>query len=357
MARRFIVHVGAPKTGTSAFQEWAVENRARLADAGYLYTAVGATPGGNHAALVSALAGAIEDPARTSHLVRLFERELQDHPEADVILSSEMMTSLRFMPNMPRLYRALARHTEQATVVLVVRDQIAWRNSCYAQAREMLTPLPPFREYIKIGRHGPRGGNWHWLEQKYRTAGFDVAPLAFDRRVRERGIVAALASLDCLAGLAPIAGNERREANPSVGDLALLVAERVRAAIAGPGSGTGPGPGSGGELPAGLRPKLMPIIARHARRFPVVPFNGFDQDLADQIRAAYLPSNELFAARHFGCAWQELFPPIPVAHVSPDDIAALTPAQRSQVSAAAGRVLIEAIDADIVQVSARRQAG
>lgn len=343
MARRFVVHVGAPKTGTSAFQEWAVANRVALRESGFHYPAIGATAGGNHAALVSALSGAIDDSPRRTHLTRLFERDLEAHPDATVILSGEMMTTLRFLPYMAGLRRALASFGGDATVVLCVRDQISWRNSCYAQTREMMTPLPPFRDYIAIGKNGPRGGNWDFLERKYRKAGFDFEPLAFDRRVRDIGIVAAIGSLPCLAGLTSAADAERREANPSVGDLALLVAEEVRNAIAGPG----------GELPVGLRPKLMPIITRHAARLPVTSFNGFDLPLADEIRAAYLPSNNAFAQRHFGCDWQTLFPPSTPGHVSHDDIDELAPRDRRRVRDVAGRALMEAIDAGILQLTPR----
>lgn len=342
MARRFVVHVGAPKTGTSAFQEWAVEHRTTLADAGLLYTAVGATAGGNHAALVGALSGALPETPRTEHLVRMFERDLDANPDADVILSGEIMTTLRFLPHMVGLRQALARYTDHATIVLCVRDQISWRNSCYAQSREMMKPLPRFRDYVAIGPKGPRGGNWSFLENRYRKAGFDFEPLAFDKRVRDIGIVAALASLACLKRLAPLAISERREANPSVGDLALLVAEQVRRTIAGPD----------GELPAGLRPKLMPMVAKHAARLPAASFNGFDLALADEIRARYLPSNDQFAKRHFGCDWQALFPPSTPSHLSHDDIADLTPKERRQVRDAAGRVLLEAVERNVLNLTA-----
>lgn len=343
MPRRFIVHVGAPKTGTSAFQEWAVANQAALLDAGYLYSMAGATRGGNHAALVSALGGTIEDEARTTHLIRLFELDLAAHPDADVILSAEMMTTLRFLPNMTRLRRAIGRYADHATVVLAVRDQIAWRNSCYAQTREMLTPLPRFRDYIAIGKHGARSGNWNFLEERYRRAGFEFEPLAFDRRVRDIGIVAAMGALACLKGLTAAADAERREANPSVGDLALLVAEHVRETIAGPL----------GELPPGLRPKLVPIIARHTARLPVASFNGFDQPLADEFRDIYRESNDIFARRNFDCDWQDLFPPSPVGHVSHDVVDDLLPRDQRRVRDAAGRVVLDAVGSGLLTLATR----
>jgi hypothetical protein len=343
MARRIIVHVGAPKTGTSAFQEWAVRNHGALLAAGFLYTAAGATPGGNHAALVSALGGAIEDEARTAHLVRLFEQDLAAHPTADIIISSELMTTLKFMPNMPRLRRALSRYGDEATVLLVVRDQIAWRNSCYAQTREMMARLPPFRNYVAIGKNGPRSGNWIFLEQKYRKAGFAFEALAFDRTVRDIGIVAAMTNLPSLRGLAGVAAEDRLEANPSVGDLALLVAEQVRATIAGPE----------GDLPPGLRPQLMPIVAAQTARLPRTSFNGFDPALADEIRSAYRDSNEEFAQRHFGAAWTDLFPPSLPSHVSCDTVSALPPRERRQVRNLAGQVLIEALERDLLTIAPR----
>jgi len=344
MARRIVVHVGAPKTGSSAFQEWAVRNREALLGAGFLYPASGATEGGNHAPLAWALGGMIEDPARAAHLVRSLERELTAHPDHDVILSAETMTSLRYLPNVTRLYRALAEHGEQVTVVQVVRDQVPWRNSCYAQAREMLTPLPPFREYVAIGKHGPRGGNWEFLEDRYRRAGFSYEALAFDGELRRKGIVAAMAELPSLAGIAPLTADSKHEANPSVNDTALLVAERVRAAIAGPGA----------TVAAGMRPQLMPLIQRHTRRLPGASFNGFDEPLADVIRTAYRTTNQAFARRHFARDWDDLFPPAPITHISVDDVTALPEREQRVVRDAAGRIIVDALDAGILQLSPPR---
>lgn len=343
MARRFVVHVGAPKTGTSAFQEWAVRNRSALLQAGFLFPETGATPLGNHAAMVSALGGAIEDEDRLTHLLRLFDRELRAHPDVAVILSAEMMTTLKFLPNMTRLRRALRHHGGEATVVLVVRDQIEWRNSCYAQAREMLTPLPPFRKYVNVGKHGPRGGNWDFLEQRYRDAGFSFETLAFDRRVRDQGIVAAMTTLPSLAGLAGVAERERTETNPTAGALALLVAEQVRATFSDPR----------GTIPMSVRSRLAPIIRDHAAELSQARFNGFDHDMVDVMRATYRDSNEVFARRNFGASWEELFPPKTFDYVSCDSIDELDREERLQVRTVAGRVLIEAIEAGLLQLSAR----
>lgn len=343
MGRRFIIHIGAPKTGTSAFQEWSADNRQALLESGYLYPTTGATAGGNHAALVSALSGMIDDEARADHLTRSFHNELISHPDVSVILSAEIMTTVRFLPNINNFRNGLSDYTDDATVVLVVRDQVAWRNSCYAQAREMMTQLPPFREHIRPGRRNPGAGNWDLIEHRYREAGFKFEALPFDSRVRDTGIVAGMASLASLAGLTSIADPQRREANPSAGDLALLVTEQVRQIIAGPH----------GSLPPGLQPKLTPIIARNTAHFPFNSFNGFDQPHADELRDMYLQSNNVFSQRHFGCDWQELFPPLPVGPVSEDNLTLLDPAKRRRVRSVAGQILIEAIDEGVLQLSTR----
>ncbi len=340
MVRRFVVHVGAPKTGTSAFQEWAVANRAALLEAGYLYPVSGATPGGNHAALVGALSGALEDAARAAHVVRLFEREINEHPDVAVILSAETMATLRFLPNMTRLRRRLRNYAEKATVVLVVRDQLAWRNSGYAQARQMLAPLPRFRDYCAIGPAGPRGGNWDFLEQRYRKAGFQFETLAFDRSTRDAGIVTAMSSLICLDGLASAASTDRAETNASVNDLALLVHDEVRRLVAGQ---------DGAPHPL-TRLKLMPIIAKHTAHLTGASFNGYDQALADEMRSVYRDSNDAFARRHFGRNWEQIFPPAPVTYVSSDTVNDLNPRGRRQVATAAARVLMDAVEADILHI-------
>lgn len=340
MARRFIVHVGAHKTGTSAFQEWAVRNRAALLDAGFLYPVSGATKLGNHAAMVSALGGAIDDEKRSAHLLRMFDKELESQPNAAVILSAELMSTLGFMPKLGQFHHSLAQYSQDATVVLVVRDQIEWRNSCYAQARQMLSRLPRFRDFTRVGKQGPRSGNWNFIEQKYRDAGFAFETLAFDKRVRESGIVAAMAGLPCLAGTADVGDRERLEANPTVGALALLVAEQVRAAV-----------DQNRVLPQSSRVKLASIIAKHADHLPPARFNGFDPELAEQLRASYRDGNDAFAQRHFGMDWHELFPPKTIEYVSCDTLEELGPVERDQIRDIAGRVVIEALETGLLQLS------
>ena len=42
-------------------------------------------------------------------------------------------------------------------------------------------------------------------------------------------------------------------------------------------------------------------------------FNGFDQSLLNRLNTFYADSNELFAQRHWGVAWRQLFPERPAA--------------------------------------------
>jgi hypothetical protein len=197
---------------------------------------------------------------------------------------------------------------------------------------------------MAVGKLGPRSGNWDFLEQHYRDAGFAFETLAFDKRVREIGIVAAMASLPCLDSLANVTTLERIETNPTVGALALLVAEQVRASVAGPT----------GTLPVHVRTRLASIIKEHATELPQPRFNGFDQELAEQVRAIYRSSNDAFARRNFGTSWQELFPPKAIDHVSADAINELDADQRLQVRTIAGRVVIEALETGLLQLASQR---
>ncbi|QNE31527.1 hypothetical protein F1C10_05985 [Sphingomonas sp. NBWT7] len=329
---RFILHIGTHKTGTSAFQQWATRNRAALRDAGFLYPETGATPDGNHHALSLALAGGEIDAGRRIQILRQFDDELRAAPDAAVLISAETMSTVRFFPLLPALRTAIeTRGGSDLTAIVAVRDQLAWRNSCYAQMREMLTAVPPFDRFFMPGPHGVHSGNWEYLDDRYTRAGFALQAIACDAAFRRNGVVHALTRLACLSPLADIDTADRQEANPSLSALQLIVADEVRSAIAGPD----------GSVDWPLRNLLVPLVIRHSEALAGPSFNGHTPHAAAAYSALFEESNARFAERHFGRAWHDVLPPAPLKPLSPCGIDDLRPAQRRAVMAAVERVLTD----------------
>lgn len=328
----FVLHVGVHKTGTSAFQHWAAANRDSLRSAGYLYPKAGSSPTGNHHTLVMALAGGTMAQERRAHVLRLLDQEIRSAPGATVLISSETMSTVRYLPVLPQLRSALAKRSNgTAAAVVTVRDQVSWSNSCYAQMREMLTPVAAFDRFLAPGRHGVHNGNWDFLENSFLKAGFEVEALPFDAEFRRHGAVRALATAPSLTRLATLDLGERTETNPSLSALQLLVSDEVRRTVGGEG-----------PVEAPLRNDLMGLIAKHTRALKGPSFNGHTTETARAYAALFEESNASFAARHFGKTWIEIFPPSPIPPLSPMAVFDLPPDDRKAVVAATKEVLREA---------------
>ncbi len=328
----FVLHVGVHKTGTSAFQHWAAANRDALRSAGYLYPKAGSSPTGNHHTLVMALAGGTMAQERRAHVLRLFDQEIRSAPDATVLISSETMSRVRYLPVLPALKRALQeRSSGTCTAVMVVRDQVPWSNSCYAQMREMLSPVAPFDGFLTPGRHGLHNGNWEFLETSLLKAEFAVEVLLFDAEFRRQGAVRALVRAPSLRRLSTLDLGERAEINASLSALQLVVSDEVRRTVSGEAA-----------IEAPVRNALMALIAQHTGALRGSSFNGHTQESADAYAALFEGSNERFAARHFGKAWREVFPPAPLPPRSPLVVDDLPQADRKAVIAAVKEVLRDA---------------
>jgi hypothetical protein len=329
---RFILHVGAHKTGTTAFQLWAWSHREQLEDAGYLYPRHGASPAGNHARLSAALAGLDEvDPDTAARMVEGLTEDMAAAPELDVLVSAEGMSRFKYLRHLPTLRAHIRRHGYGALVLMAVREQVAWRNSCYAQMRETLVPLPPFAEFMPDAR----SGNWEWMEDRYRKAGFAFRALAFDAAFRRAGAAAAMVQapgLRRLRGLPGLRPQDRRESNPTLNAHQLLACEVVRETLAGPGA----------AVPPVVRRRIQPLLLRTIRDLPGPRFNGFTPEAAAAMTAQMAESNDRFALKHFERPWAELFPAPEPADVTPSRVEELDAPTRAMVEDAAARTLAEA---------------
>ena len=136
MATILKLHVGLPKTGTSALQFWLDENRIRLRDQGITYpTTDGSTAEPKHQFLIQNL---------LSNEFTSLGQTLAENDQPTLLLSAEGLTNHLYDFDSASLdeFRKITSSFEKS-IVLVVRDITKWSKSYWKQA----VVNPPIREY------------------------------------------------------------------------------------------------------------------------------------------------------------------------------------------------------------------
>jgi len=140
---RCLVHIGAPKTGTTFLQQLCCQNRQELLRQGILYPLTGERRAGHHD-YAFLLAGKYPDwatpqPRSLDALLSDLEKEIRSANTRDVLLSSEdfyIFHEPAELLNMLRRAGALANR--QATIILYIRRQDAAHESWYNQSIKAL---------------------------------------------------------------------------------------------------------------------------------------------------------------------------------------------------------------------------
>jgi hypothetical protein len=139
---RFLLHIGANKTGTSSIQRMLVENRPALARAGWVYPEFHLQHCAHHA-LAYALAG---HPTRglAPGWRDAFLQTVAD-PAQRVVISSEL-----FFRNVPPEAAATLFPPGQTRIVLYLREHLSYLASWYAQAVQERNLTASFDDYIRL---------------------------------------------------------------------------------------------------------------------------------------------------------------------------------------------------------------
>lgn len=324
--RRFIAHIGAAKTGTTAFQVWLKAHRAEMMRAGYLVPEK--TPRqGNHRNVVMALAG-LSDHPNAAAVRNATLREFADHPGLDILASAEVMSSAEHAPDVaPPLTAALADFERVA--VLSVRDQLAHYNSGFAQRRKaMRRNERDFDTFLREGMEKGRG-DWRALVKLYEAHGWRMFVLPYAAEAKARGITRTILSLpefgDAAARLPVDAAAER---NPSMGAIGLIIMDLIQDAI-------DPDAVLDTVAPAELRARVAEIANE---RFGDTPFNGLTAETRAEVLARFADANRWIADRFFDAPWEVACPPAPLAPRSPRTLADLTDGMAARVARTATRL-------------------
>jgi hypothetical protein len=226
MVGRFIAHMGLPKTGTTAIQEWLVGRADDLAAFGILVPSGVIAANGNARDLANALhhAPADRSPAQQS-LVDGLQAALATGQ--DVVISAEYLEKVIFRPALVARTAASLRDigARWDIGVMFLRNTFDLLNSSYAQ-NVKVGPYPhDFAEFLAMRRRN-RLNEYDRNAAHLRADGVEVRMAAY-----RSGDGAMTEALLALAGLRDRLPHDfdfsTPRSNESIGTLGLLVARRV----------------------------------------------------------------------------------------------------------------------------------
>jgi len=329
---RFIVHAGAHKTGTTAYQAWLQAHHAALAQAGYIVPAKLSAPDINHRLLIEALAGVRRaNRPEPKDIAEALDRLLRDRPSHDVIISSEYLARAEGRILVPVLARAIARYGYEPHAILLVRDQGPMLCSWFMQERKVMRTTGNFAHFVD-DCITQKLCDWSLLADMFEREGFTFHALAYDRDARSAGSVATINALPLFDRGALPAGRPDAH-NESLGVLGGIVTDIVREAAETDGI----------RLVQAIRLWLQQIISGRALLLDDRSFNGLTPEIAARIETAYAQSNGTFARRHLDRPWRDIFaaPTVP-DRPSPETLADLSPADARRVLRLADRIIARA---------------
>lgn len=227
MKRRFYLHVGGHKTGSSAQQVWFANNGVALNAAGLVYPAEITGAHGNCVRIAEAWG---KDPntwsAQNALNMMQFSELIEEHPHLDVLFSAEYFSEDSTERHLTAVAADLSEYGFEVRPVMYVRNQIDQLSSLYAQRIKLLNTDLSFdcalRELTSMQR-----ADWHRYFERHSALGWSTAIGAFGRK-REHSIVESFFALAGLKDRFPVETDFRvDEINPSLGAIGVLVSLHV----------------------------------------------------------------------------------------------------------------------------------
>ncbi|WP_428311554.1 hypothetical protein [Hydrocarboniphaga sp.] len=185
--KKLIVHIGAPKTGTSAIQHFMLRNREALARQGVLYPQGGMLKSAHH------LIGAAIHPLRSKRLgsssreevlataIHAIHDEIATQQPHTLVISTEYLWGKLSAANVNRLLAAFPGW--RVHVVAYLRRQDLLAQSLYVQAVKTGTPLS-FPQWVDTAiDSGKAGFFFHEVLSCWRDCGL---PVTVDVRIYEK---------------------------------------------------------------------------------------------------------------------------------------------------------------------------
>jgi len=299
--RRLVVHIGYPKTGTSALQSFFYAHRARLEECGVLYPREADLIGSQHS-----LAFDVGPTAREAPNGLTFEklgRQVRGTDAEVIVISSEQWVvhaDQRDAAN--RVERFAKEHDLEVDVLAFIRPQHAYINSFYGELTKRFHERRRFEAYAREAIGRPMLDYSEHLREWDRGSHMRLVPVPFTSDRLRPSLEAAFfdaAQITELAG--ELLEHAGRRVNTSPGPLTVEVCRRVSAHLH---------QRHRAETDNRARIRLSRSVLRLAEQkmsWERGSFNGLDDELRDSLEAEVAESNRAFADRYWESDWYEVF--------------------------------------------------
>lgn len=294
--RKCFLHVGPPKSGTSAIQAALKDNLHMLSQHGIFVPESGQRRSGSHYHLAHALADEPMPMHKGGDILLEFERELDKTSDAPVLISSEYFWLFLSKPSTgERIVERLKRLGLDVTVLFYARNQAQRLNSAYVQSVKSVRLDKSFEAFLNSAlKRDSTSGYGRWLDIAG-NLGVGLVARPFTASALKDGLVR-----DFLAtvGGRPAASEEPDLVrNRSIGPFWVDVARRATRHAGGADLGR----------EAHLEGRRM--LRRQLLKISIVepPFCGLTTESARRIEAHFRDDNDRFANAIWGQRWEDLF--------------------------------------------------
>ena len=294
--RMFWIHAGPHKAASSYIKERLRRNRDHL-------TAQGVLLDGDQNHLAKAVR--LGDQ-------QMLEQHLSSLPQGvhRILLSSSSLdTKLLKSDVLERLQNLCGHYGFILGVSYVIREQHSWMNSIYCHRVRRFRKTPSFPQYCESIMQNSEGWDINYVSKFQRLEqipGLIKLFLPLSRQVAiPDPFLALVSALDLDQPEGPDGWREGRSTKDNIqpGTRGIWMSSLCHDLV----------------VKCGVKPEALRRVGQVIRDIAIErgwdrdTFNGFDQSLLDRLNTFYADSNELFAQRHWGVPWRQLFPERPAA--------------------------------------------
>lgn len=301
MPRTLFIHIGLPKTGSTAIQNFCRDNVGLLAEHGIHWSKAGTERHAhNHAGLVTAF---LKRPAHAPPLTRL-KSELAgaEWPER-VLISAETFAARLDNPGYLEAVETFSRGIGyEPHFIAYLRPQPAAINSLFTQRVKTWRPVPAMQEFVSQALANPLFDYAKLLSPAVQSARSTLTVRRYDRQTAGPGLIAdflSLLGIDCQLPSAEI-----RNLSPGPKTIAAFTAIRNLSPLV-----------SQRELAPFARPLIMAADALGWNR---QKYYGITPTDHERICSQFENSNDAIARWAWGSSWREAFPDSDLAPATPN---------------------------------------
>lgn len=286
------LHVGLPKTGSSAIQEFLRDNAETLKELGYYVPNYGGKHI-SHYSLIDTLSGRPPPSSRHSDASTI-DHDLTHWPEAVVLSSERLAQILHRKGNLAVLesWRAVGVHI---VMIVYVRNQAQFLNSAYSQNVKNFRFAGSFVDYLEAAQGRLPFNPYRFVKAAHRH-GLELRMRPYSPDVRRNNVVLDFLKTIGISQRVPLPSSR---ANESPGPFTVEAARRILA-----------------RLPVDMR-NLTELQARQPRTWLKHTIDGLQVDKssycgitskqARSIDSIFIEDNEKLASELWDASWRDVF--------------------------------------------------